>query len=111
MQRPGRETAGISGGRVLVVGAGPGGSVAATLLARAGLTVTVAEASRFPREKVCGECLSALGIATLRRAGLAERLGALGANIFSHAILVDGEGQSVEQPLPAPMWGLTRAKL
>ena len=48
---------------IVVIGAGPAGSVAAALLARAGLDVILIEQHRFPRDKVCGECLSALGIA------------------------------------------------
>ncbi|HKQ47909.1 MAG TPA: FAD-dependent monooxygenase [Phycisphaerae bacterium] len=43
---------------VVVVGAGPAGSAAAILLARAGVAVTVYERAIFPRRKVCGGCLS-----------------------------------------------------
>jgi flavin-dependent dehydrogenase len=39
---------------VIVVGAGPAGSTAATLLARAGVDVLLVEKSVFPRDKVCG---------------------------------------------------------
>jgi len=37
----------------IVIGGGPGGSTAAWLLARAGRDVTVLEAARFPRVKLC----------------------------------------------------------
>ena len=40
---------------VIVVGAGPGGSAAATFLSRQGLDVLLLEKSQFPREKVCGD--------------------------------------------------------
>ncbi len=43
---------------VAIIGAGPAGSSAAIELARAGRRVMVIEKSRFPREKVCGGCLS-----------------------------------------------------
>ena len=43
---------------VVVVGAGPGGSTAATVLARAGLDVLLLEKTEFPREKVCGDGLT-----------------------------------------------------
>ena len=43
---------------VIVVGAGPGGSAAATFLSRQGLDVLLLEKSQFPREKVCGDGLT-----------------------------------------------------
>ena len=42
---------------VLVVGAGPAGSAAAQLLARAGRSVVVVDQQAFPRDKVCGDGL------------------------------------------------------
>ena len=38
----------------LIIGAGPAGSSAAILLARAGWSVALIEKQRFPRRKVCG---------------------------------------------------------
>lgn len=43
---------------VIVVGAGPGGSMAARCCARAGLNTLIIEKERFPRYKACGGCLS-----------------------------------------------------
>ena len=43
---------------VIVVGAGPGGSTASRLCAKAGLKTLVIEKERFPRYKTCGGCLS-----------------------------------------------------
>lgn len=42
---------------VIIVGAGPGGSMAALVLSRAGKRVLVLEKSTFPRSKVCGYSL------------------------------------------------------
>ncbi|MEO8081716.1 MAG: geranylgeranyl reductase family protein [Caldimonas sp.] len=42
---------------VLIVGAGPAGSAAAQLLARAGRSVIMVDAQAFPRDKVCGDGL------------------------------------------------------
>ena len=42
-----------------IVGAGPAGSTAARLLARAGWSVLLVEKAMFPRRKVCGEFISA----------------------------------------------------
>ncbi len=55
---------------VLVVGAGPAGSVAATLLARAGVRVRLVDRATFPRFKLCGDTLNPGGLALLRRLGL-----------------------------------------
>ena len=51
-------------GEVVVVGAGPAGAAAAIVLARAGRRVTVVDRARFPRDKTCGDGLTA---AALRR--------------------------------------------
>jgi flavin-dependent dehydrogenase len=39
---------------VIISGAGPAGSVAATVLARAGARVLVLDRASFPRDKPCG---------------------------------------------------------
>lgn len=44
---------------IIVVGAGPAGATTATLLARAGRRVALVDVAHFPRQKVCGEYLSA----------------------------------------------------
>jgi geranylgeranyl reductase family protein len=43
---------------VIVVGAGPGGSTAARVCAKAGLKTLIIEKERLPRYKPCGGCLS-----------------------------------------------------
>jgi flavin-dependent dehydrogenase len=62
---------------VLVVGGGPGGSAAATFLARGGLRVTLVERERFPRFHV-GESLLPANMPLLDRMGVLERVKATG---------------------------------
>lgn len=69
---------------VLIIGAGPAGSTAASALARKGVDVVLADRAAFPRDKVCGDALipdalralEALGLrdAALARAFVADEL-------------------------------------
>src|SRR5687768_8276819 len=93
---------------VVVIGAGPAGSVAALLLARRGWDVTLVEQHRFPRDKVCGECLSALGMAVLDRHGLGGRFRDAGAVPLTRSAAHSAGGRAVHLALPQPMWGLSR---
>jgi flavin-dependent dehydrogenase len=43
---------------VIIVGAGPGGSSAATFLAQRGLSILLLDKADFPRDKVCGDGLA-----------------------------------------------------
>jgi flavin-dependent dehydrogenase len=56
----------------VVVGAGPGGSAAALLLAQAGWKIALVEKNEFPRRKVCGEFISATSMAVLEACGIAD---------------------------------------
>jgi flavin-dependent dehydrogenase len=91
--------------RICIIGAGPAGSIAALILSRAGIATTLIEQHRFPRDKVCGECLSALGIDVLRR--LRFR-GLPNVALLNRAILFDQTGRRTEVRLPRPMWGISR---
>lgn len=57
---------------VVIIGGGPAGSTAATLLAEAGWSVALIERAQFPRRKVCGEFLSATNLPLLQRLGVLE---------------------------------------
>src|ERR1700689_2972890 len=54
----------------LVIGAGPAGAATAILLKMAGWRVILVEKSSYPRQKVCGECLSAGGVPPLDQLGV-----------------------------------------
>lgn len=58
---------------VVIVGAGPGGSTAATMLARDGLAVLVLEKERFPRFRI-GESLLPMSRAIYARLGVADEM-------------------------------------
>jgi geranylgeranyl reductase family protein len=55
---------------VVVAGAGPAGSAAAHLLASAGADVMLIERARFPRDKSCGDGVTAHSVAILNDMGL-----------------------------------------
>lgn len=97
--------------RVLVVGGGPAGSLAASLLAERGIHVTLIEQSRFPRDKVCGECLSATGIDVLIRHGLIRGLRLRGAIDLTRSLFHASTGESCEIAIPRPMLGISRSVL
>jgi menaquinone-9 beta-reductase len=84
---------------VLVVGAGPGGAFTAREAARAGLATLLVERSAFPRAKVCGGCLNHTAVATLRRAGLGDRLARLGGPPIA-AVRLRHEGRQATVPVP-----------
>ena len=57
-----------------IVGGGPAGSSCAAFCARGGLRTLVLERERFPREKVCGDCLNPSCWPVLQRLSLAQRV-------------------------------------
>ena len=84
----------------VIVGAGPAGSVAATLLARAGWRVALIEKQRFPRRKVCGECIAASNLPLLAALGLGPAFEAAAGPELRQVALWRGE-REVLAPLPA----------
>jgi geranylgeranyl reductase family protein len=55
---------------VAVVGSGPGGSVAALVLARGGARVALVDKAVFPRDKACGDIVGPRGLQVLRDLGV-----------------------------------------
>lgn len=83
---------------VLVVGAGPAGSSAATWAARSGRQVTVIDSATFPRDKPCGDGLTPRAIAELTALGLGGWLGGRARNLGLRAA---GFGQELLLPWPS----------
>jgi geranylgeranyl reductase family protein len=84
----------------IVVGAGPAGSVCAATLARAGRKVLLLDRAKFPRDKVCGDCLNPAVWPVFDRLGLRERVRALPHRI-AREIAYRGIG-GVELRFPVP---------
>ena len=59
---------------LIVVGGGPAGSSCATFCAKAGMDVLMLESARFPRDKVCGDCLNPSVWPVLDRLGVSSRV-------------------------------------
>lgn len=82
---------------VLVIGAGPAGSAAATVLARAGLDVCLVDQHDFPREKICGDGLIPDSHRALERLGVTGQVAAV-AQPVTHVRCVGPSGGFVDVP-------------
>lgn len=102
---------------LIVIGGGPAGAAIAALAASRGAKTLLIEKDRFPRDKVCGEFLSAEGCAVLQHLGLLSTLIEKGAMPMEACLLADAKGRSVTSPLPdlpgagRKAWGISRAVL
>ncbi|MEE2059423.1 geranylgeranyl reductase family protein [Rhodococcus artemisiae] len=83
---------------VLVIGAGPAGSSAATWAARSGREVLLVDAATFPRDKTCGDGLTPRAVAELDRLGLGEWVRTRTVN---RGLRLEGFGGSFELPWPS----------
>ena len=84
----------------VVVGAGPAGSVAATVLARRGLSVVLADKRTFPRDKVCGDFIGPHGLRELDEVGLGDVATGVAANLADKAAIYVNGKPILVQPLP-----------
>lgn len=84
----------------IVIGAGPAGSTAAILLARAGWSVALVEKQAFPRRKVCGECIAASNLPLLDALGIGAEFAAAAGPELRRVELMRRQ-RSVRADLPA----------
>ena len=102
---------------LLVLGGGPAGATLGAFAAAAGARVMLIERRVFPRDKVCGEFVSAEGCRVLERLGLLRGLIASGARPMSSCRVTGLRGQSVDLGLPRlqaqrpEALGVSRARL
>ena len=85
---------------VAIVGGGPAGSSCAAFCALAGLRTLLLEREKFPREKVCGDCLNPSCWPVLDRLGLAQRVRDLqhAKLLWVEFIAIDGQKLIVDLP-------------
>jgi menaquinone-9 beta-reductase len=83
---------------VLVIGGGPAGAAAATVLASGGHRVTLVEKRRYPRPKTCGDALSPLAVAELTALGIADHEFASFHRVDTVRLVA--RGRIVERPWP-----------
>ncbi|HEY6359196.1 MAG TPA: FAD-dependent monooxygenase, partial [Vicinamibacterales bacterium] len=96
---------------VLIAGAGPAGSVAGWVLARAGARVLIVDRETFPRPKLCGDTLNPGAIALLASLGLGDGPWHQGPTLTG--MIVSGPRTSVRTSYPAGVVGrsIVRADL
>jgi geranylgeranyl reductase family protein len=94
---------------VVIAGGGPAGSAAAIALAQAGLNALIVDKSQFPRNKACGEYLSAGAVEQLRTLGLESVLAPAAARL--DGIRLSGNGARVELRFSKTGWALPRLRL
>jgi menaquinone-9 beta-reductase len=86
---------------VAIVGGGPAGSVCATFCALAGLRTLVLEREKFPREKVCGDCLNPSCWQVLERLSLAQHVRNLPHSKLDSVEFIAIGGRNVILDLPS----------
>ncbi|HEX5043532.1 MAG TPA: NAD(P)/FAD-dependent oxidoreductase [Candidatus Polarisedimenticolaceae bacterium] len=96
---------------LLVLGGGPAGAATAALAAGAGARVLLVEREVFPRDKVCGEFLSAEALPVLRELGVEGALREAGAPPIERCRVSEPGGRTLDAPLPQAGLGVSRALL
>jgi geranylgeranyl reductase family protein len=85
---------------VAIVGSGPAGASCAAFCAAAGLRTLVLERAKFPREKVCGDCLNPTCWPVLDRLGVSAEVRAAPHGKLATVDFIGVDGRSVSAPLP-----------
>ena len=84
---------------VVIIGAGPGGCAAAIAARRGGLDVVVVDRAQFPRDKICGDGLTASALRELEALGLDPRMVPSWISVDDVTVRSPG-GREVVLPLP-----------
>lgn len=93
----------------LVIGAGPAGSVAALVLARAGVRVRLVDRAYFPRPKLCGDTVNPGAMSILDRLGVGPVVRAR-ARPFTGMVVTGPGGVRVTADYPTGIAGAAIAR-
>ena len=96
---------------ITIVGGGLAGLTLGIGLRQRGVPVTLYEAGRYPRHRVCGEFISGQGSEALERLGLLGELMEAGARIARTAVFANKHRVGPVKSLPAKAICLSRFKL
>ena len=97
--------------KITIVGGGLAGLTVGIGLRQHGLPVTLFEAGRLPRHRVCGEFISGRGQQTLERLGLRELFDRAGAGQAETAAFYSTRFRGPARRLPTPALCLPRFKM
>jgi menaquinone-9 beta-reductase len=86
---------------VAIVGGGPAGSTCAAFCALAALRTVILEREKFPREKVCGDCLNPSCWPVFERLDLAQRIRGLPHSKLTSVEFIAIDGHEVIVDLPS----------
>jgi len=93
---------------ITIIGGGLAGLTLGIGLRQRGVPVTIWEAGKYPRHRVCGEFISGLGQASLARLGLLETLQNAGARRAVDAAFFSEKSSFQPRPLPEAALCLSR---
>jgi menaquinone-9 beta-reductase len=85
---------------VIIAGGGPAGAACASFCAKLGLRILVLEREKFPREKVCGDCLNPGCWPVLERLGVRDQVEGLPHGRVERVEFIGINGKSVSIDLP-----------
>ncbi len=84
---------------VVIVGAGPAGSSCATILAEHGVRVLLLDKEKFPREKICGDCINPKCWPLLELLGPGEQLRQINPRMISEIRITNATGIFIHHSL------------
>jgi flavin-dependent dehydrogenase len=96
---------------IQIVGGGLAGLSLGVVLRQLGAPVSVVEAGRYPRHRVCGEFVSGRGRMLLREWGLEEKFVGRGAREARTAAFYSKRARGVARALPEPALCLSRFQM